>query len=162
MTSRQVLVRVARHAVGRRGDVLVTVGLGSCVAVALHDAVAGVGGLAHILLPYPSPARDSSNAFKFASTGVPRLVEALAEAGAPRRRLEARLVGGAGMFAALMAASATHVGVRNLEAVREALDRLHIPIRGEDVGGDWGRSVYFDVATGALRVTSVLRPDVVL
>ncbi len=61
----EVLVRVAEYRAARAGDVLVTLGLGSCVAVALHDAQAGVGGLAHVMLPSLSLSRASSNPGRF-------------------------------------------------------------------------------------------------
>jgi chemotaxis protein CheD len=49
--SGEIIVRVADLRVGANDDVLVTIGLGSCVAIMLHDATAKVGGLAHVLLP---------------------------------------------------------------------------------------------------------------
>ena len=54
MTGREIVVRVADLKVGCREDVLLTVGLGSCVAIMLYDPTAKVGGLAHILLPSPA------------------------------------------------------------------------------------------------------------
>lgn len=162
MTTRQIFVRVAQQAVGRKGDVLVTLGLGSCVAVLLHDPVARVAGMAHVLLPEPSLARDASNPAKFASTAVPLLVEELCRAGARRSRLQARLVGGASMFASLMTNGAQNMGERNANAVREALRRVGIPILAEAVGGDYGRSVRFRARDGHTVVSSVGRSDVVL
>jgi Chemotaxis protein; stimulates methylation of MCP proteins len=47
----EIIVRVADFRAGANTDVLMTIGLGSCVAVVLHDATARVGGLAHVLLP---------------------------------------------------------------------------------------------------------------
>jgi chemotaxis protein CheD len=40
----ELIVRVADLRVGSKDDVLVTIGLGSCVAVVLHDPVARIGG----------------------------------------------------------------------------------------------------------------------
>ena len=77
----EVVVRVADLNVGDGDDVLVTVGLGSCVAIVLHDAAAGVGGLAHILLPSPALSRDTDNVAKFPQTAVPKLLELMAARG---------------------------------------------------------------------------------
>lgn len=162
MTPREVSVGVARHAIGYPGDMLVAVGLGSCIAIIVSDASARVGGMAHVLLPDPSVSRDASNPFKFATSAVPALVAELSAAGATARRLEARLVGGASMFAALMTASSMNIGERNLAAVRDSLRIAGIPIHGEEVGGEWGRSVRFDVAANQARVSSVYRADVYL
>ena len=82
MTGRDIMVRVADLAVGEAGDRLVTVGLGSCVAIVLHDAVASVGGLAHVLLPSPALTRADTNPAKFPQSAVPRLVS-IVESKAP-------------------------------------------------------------------------------
>lgn len=162
MTVRQIFVKVAHHAVGGAGDTLVTLGLGSCVAILLHDPVARVGGMAHVLLPEKQLARDSTNLAKFASTAIPLLAEEVLGAGARRDRLKARLVGGASMFAALMAPGTLNMGERNLNASRQALRELGIPLVAEEVGADYGRSVRFHVGEGRVVVSSVGRPDVTL
>jgi chemotaxis protein CheD len=162
MKPAQIFVKVAHHAVGGAGDVLVTLGLGSCVAIMLHDAQARVGGMAHVLLPEPALARDQHNFAKFASTAVPMLMEEMAALGARARRLEARLAGGASMFATLMVPGSLNMGERNVRASREALRRAGIAILGESVGGDYGRSVRFSVGEGRTVVSSVGKVDVVL
>ena len=160
MKPNQHYVKVAQHAVGGRDDLLVTLGLGSCVAIMLQDAAAGVMGMAHALLPEPALSRDAGNPFKFASTAVPALVAEMATRGARRERLEARLVGGAAMFASLMVPGTLNMGERNLRAARAALEEVGIPIRGEEVGRDYGRSVRMKL--GETVVSSVGRPDVAL
>ena len=162
MSGRQIFVKVAHHAVAEGDDVLVTLGLGSCVAILLHDAAAGVGGMAHALLPERALARDATNPDKFASTAVPLLAEEVCRIGGRRERLKARLVGGASMFAALMAPGTLNMGERNVTAARNALRELGIPVLAEEVGADYGRSVRFHVGQGRVVVSSVGRPDVTL
>ncbi len=161
-TARQIFVKVAQHGVGRAGDALVTLGLGSCVAILLQDRAAKVGGMAHVLLPEPALARDSANPYKFATTAIPLLIDELREMGSRTGRLEARLVGGAAMFQALMVPGTLNMGERNIRAARAALRQAGIPIRAEAVGGDFGRSVRFWIAEGRTVVSSVGKPDVVL
>lgn len=151
----EILVRVAEYQAARPGSVLVTLGLGSCVAVALHDTEAAVGGLAHVLLPSLSLSRASGNPGRFPQTAVPLLAQAMAALGADQRRMTARLVGGASMFSSLAAAGSVQMGERNVVAVRAVLGRMGIPVIGELVGGSLGRSVWFDVSTGQLTVRSV-------
>ncbi|HVH12977.1 MAG TPA: chemotaxis protein CheD [Longimicrobium sp.] len=155
-------VRVAQAAVGGPDETLVTLGLGSCVAIVLHDEDARVGGLAHVLLPEPALSRDQGNASKFATTAVPALVKEMARRGARPGRLTARLVGGAAMFQGLMVPGSLNMGARNIIAARDALERAGIPLLGQEVGADYGRSVRFQVATGRTTVTSVGRADVIL
>ncbi|HEX6367405.1 MAG TPA: chemotaxis protein CheD [Longimicrobium sp.] len=155
-------VKVAQAAVGGPDDTLVTLGLGSCVAILLHDAEARVGGLAHVLLPEPALSRDQGNASKFATTAVPALVQEMARMGARPGRLKARLVGGAAMFQTLMVPGSLNMGARNIIASRQALEDAGIPVVGEEVGGDYGRSVRFYVGAGRTTVSSVGKADVVL
>ena len=149
------LVRVAEWAVERGDAVIVTLGLGSCVAIMLHDPEAALGGMAHVLLPSRSLARDAGNPAKFPETAVPLLLERLTALGASRARLLAKLAGGASMFAPLMSPGAVQMGERNVLAVRETLRRHGIPVVAEAVGGERGRSVRFHVRSGRVEVRAV-------
>jgi chemotaxis protein CheD len=158
----QRLVRVADAAVAGAGDVLVTLGLGSCVAILLHDPGRSLGGLAHVLLPEPITGRPDGRAAKYASTAVPHLVAELASRGADRERLRGVLVGGASMVAALAATGSLQMGARNIVAARAALCTAGIPIHAEDVGEEHGRTVHFHPGDGRVVVSARRRPDLVL
>jgi chemotaxis protein CheD len=151
----ELLVRVADLRAGKGDAVLVTLGLGSCIAIVIHDPTAKVGGLAHILLPSRSLSRGGDNPGRFPQTAMPRLLEEMVALGADPRRLVARLVGGASMFANLVPAGSMQMGDRNVISSREVLHQFAIPIVGEAVGGNGGRSVWFHVAEGKLQVRSV-------
>lgn len=161
---RERLVRVADWAVDAGDAVLVTLGLGSCVAVALYDAEARAGALVHLLLPSPSLARDRSNPARFPETAVPLLLAEMAKVGARPGRITARLVGGASMFGAASAAGTAPPGMgeRNVAAARVALAAAEVPVTGEDVLQHHGRSVYFFLADGRIEVRTVARGTVVL
>ena len=154
-------VKVADHAVARGDAVIATIGLGSCVAIMLYDAAARVGGLAHILLPSEAMSRDTENRAKFPGTAVPLLVERMYALGS-RGPLEAKIVGGASMFGGLLPSGGINMGERNVEATRRALQAAGIRLAAEDVGGDYGRSVYFHVADGRALVKSLRKGDLTL
>jgi len=158
----EILVRVADAATAQGGTVLRTVGLGSCVAIVLHDAEARVGGLAHILLPSQSLSRDRENRAKFPGTAVPFLLEQMCALGARAERVTAKIAGGASMFGTLLPSSTLQMGERNVLATREALEHAKIPLVAQEVGGDHGRSVYFHVNSGTVEVRSLSKGDVVL
>jgi chemotaxis protein CheD len=155
----EIRVSIADYAVARGATRLVTVGLGSCVAIALHAKAHGAGGLAHVMLPHAALSSDAGSPGKFASTAVPHMLAQL-EALGVHGGLEARLVGGASMFAQLLPNGAVPLGARNVSAARAACAAAGIPIVAEDTGGGHGRSVYFDVAEGRVRVRSVACGDV--
>ena len=152
---KEVIVKVADWAAERGDGVLVTLGLGSCVAIMLHDAQTNAGAMAHVLLPSISLARDITNRAKFPETAVPLLIERLKGLGADPRRLVAKLAGGASMFGQLVTPGTIQMGERNLLASRSALRAAAIPILRESVGGERGRSVRFHVKDGRVEIRSV-------
>jgi chemotaxis protein CheD len=147
-------VRIAHHAVARWDGRLITIGLGSCVAIALHDPANRVAGLAHVLLPDPSVARDSTNPARFATTAVPLLLAEMRAAGA-RGSIAAKLAGGAALFGNLLGTGGAQMGARNVAAARDALAKAGIRVVAEDTGGANGRSVSLDVSSGIFSVRSV-------
>jgi chemotaxis protein CheD len=154
-------VKVADHAVARGDAVISTIGLGSCVAIVLYDAAHRIGGLAHILLPSESMSRETANRAKFPASAVPLLVEKMYELGS-RGALVAKIVGGASMFGALLPAGGINMGERNIDATRRALKAANIPIVAQDVGGDYGRSVYHYVLDGRVIVKSLRKGELAL
>jgi len=152
---KEVIVKVADWAAERGDGVLVTLGLGSCVAIMLHDAQTNAGAMAHVLLPSISLARDITNRAKFPETAVPLLIERLKGLGADPRRLVAKLAGGASMFGQLVTPGTIQMGERNLLASRSALRAAAIPIIRESVGGERGRSLRFHVKDGRVEIRSV-------
>src|SRR5207237_322898 len=111
-----------------------TIGLGSCVAIVLHDPKAQVGGMAHVLLPNEEMSRDRSNPAKFPTTAVPLLLKEMKRLGASIERIKAKIIGGASMFGNLMPPGGINIGERNVAAVRDVLAAEKVPIIGEDTG----------------------------
>lgn len=159
----EVRVKVADYAV-RHGDcVIATIGLGSCVAIALYDRQARVGALAHILLPSKSMSRETSNPAKFPETIVPIMLEEMHRLGSSLAApIGAKIVGGASMFGQLGNGGGINVGERNVAATREVLAATGIPILAEDTGLDYGRSVFFHLADGRVEVRSLRKGDRVI
>jgi chemotaxis protein CheD len=147
----EVSVRMGELAIAKEpGAVLVSIGLGSCIGLALVDSGARVAGLAHIMLPGPGEASNRP-AGTFADTGVAALLDAVVGLGARRVRLSAVIVGGAQMFGAT---GKIQVGARNEEAVRAALAAARLPVIAAETGGSAGRTirVYLDDARVTARV----------
>lgn len=154
----EVPVAISAAAIAQAPALLVTVGLGSCVAIAVHAPRQRAGALAHVLLPEVQRATDRAQPARCAETAVAHLLGLLRQAGADGP-YEARLAGGASMFEEMLPAGTPSLGDRNVRAAREACARAGVPIVGEDTGGRHGRSVWFDVADGGLLVRSVAHRD---
>lgn len=151
-------MNVAESVVARETGILATHGLGSCIALVLYDPTSRCGALAHILLPNEERPGPIARPARSATNAVPHLQAQLRHAGALGRPV-AKIAGGASMFGSLLAMGGVNIGERNIEATRRALADAGIALVGEDVGGDHGRSVFFDVASGVMHVRSLKRGD---
>jgi chemotaxis protein CheD len=135
----EIAVRMGEIAVSSNpGDVLISLGLGSCIGLALVDQRRGIAGLAHVMLP--EAIAGGGPIGKFADVAVPALVEQTTALGTSRAMLSAVLVGGAQMFA-LGGSGALDIGVRNDTAVRAALAKERITIVAAETGGSQGRTI---------------------
>lgn len=151
-----VKVGMADIGVASGGALLRTTGLGSCVGLTLFDPLRLVAGMAHIMLPTSEIAREGQlNLAKYADTSIPELLARLVRMGADRKRLVAKLAGGAQMFAFAGGSDSLRIGPRNVESTKQELERLEIPIAAEDTGGNYGRTIEFDSASGILSIRSV-------
>ncbi|HCW03893.1 MAG TPA: chemotaxis protein CheD [Clostridium sp.] len=137
---------------------LITVGLGSCVGIALYDTARKVAGLAHIMLPDSTQFINVTNPFKFADSAIPILLEKLKGLGASLPNIEAKIAGGASMFSFSDKSMILDIGNRNSDAVRMTLNKFNIPIIAEDVGGKRGRTMILDSVTGIVQIKTVGLP----
>jgi len=158
--SKRLKVGIAEYDVTTEPTAMLTTsGLGSCIGIALYDEPTGAAGLVHIMLPTAEDV-EGGNRAKFADTGVAELVDALEALGATRDTMRAKIAGGSDMLN--FSENGSSIGTRNIEQVRATLDEYGIPITGEDVGGDHGRSLQLAVDSGDLVVKSANTESVVL
>lgn len=140
-------------------DNLTTLGLGSCIGIALYDPTTKISGLAHIMLPDSTQIKNNSNIAKFADTGIQKLYDDMIKAGANKSRLVAKIAGGAKMFElAGSASNAINVGQRNAMASKEKLKALGIRLIAEDTGLNYGRTVELYSETGDYVIKAVGKP----
>lgn len=136
--------------VTRGGEWIVTV-LGSCVSACIRDPRTGVGGMNHFMLPDGDREKwDKTGvdlAHRYGSYAMEHMINDILKHGAERTRLEVKIVGGGRILAQM-----TDIGERNIGFVRQYLKQEGFLIAGEDVGGHNPRKVYYDVATGRVRV----------
>lgn len=124
-------------------EVLTTI-LGSCIAACIRDPVSGVGGMNHFLLPDGNSGDREARCYGV--NAMELLINDILKHGGDRRRLEAKIFGGANVVSAL-----TDVGSRNYAFARQFLNDEGIPIVGGDVGGELARRIQFMPATGRAR-----------
>ncbi|QLH74272.1 MAG: chemotaxis protein CheD [Methanomassiliicoccales archaeon] len=145
------LVGLGEHYLVTSPAKLMCLGLGSCVGIAIYDIHTGFGGMAHAMLPRFEEGRDKRNVSKYADSAVYVMVDDLLELGCSRSNLRAKLAGGAQMFS-FLASDSLNIDQRNAESAKEALRNERIPVIGEHLGGNKGRTCVFDPSSGQYTV----------
>lgn len=136
-------------------NTLTTLGLGSCVGVAVYDRTSQVIGLAHVMLPSSQQSRNNENIAKFADTAIVKLLDEMTKLGANRKKMVAKLAGGAQMFALNQTSDLMRIGFRNVVACKEKLAELGIPVIAEDTGGNYGRTIELYSENGDLLIKTI-------
>lgn len=134
---------------------LITVGLGSCIGIAIYDSISKMGGLAHIMLPDSTQFSNINNPMKFADLAIPLLLEKMEKQGASKRNYKAKIAGGASMFNFSDKSMIMDIGNRNSISVKKVLKDMGIPIISEDTGGNKGRTMIFDTTNGIVQIKTV-------
>lgn len=153
-------VRLGEHRVGgaQPGE-WVIFGLGSCIGLILCDPERRISAIAHIVLPAAPQGDAGGEPGKYVDTAIPFLMDELVALGARRQAVYAQMSGGARM---LQLSAIADIGARNVEATRELLNALEIPLVAEIVGGTRGRTLWWDRAKGEAVVRQVGSDDLVL
>jgi chemotaxis protein CheD len=148
----EVRVDMAYLKVDNRPVELVT-SVGSCIGICLWDSLRRCGGLAHIMLPHSTLGPQEPLPSKYADTAVIALLEGIRALTGVHNRLSAKIAGGANMFANT-SANGLDIGKKNINAVHTALEQHRIRLIGEDVGGNHGRRINFNLLTGEVVIRS--------
>ncbi|QTA85266.1 chemotaxis protein CheD [Desulfonema magnum] len=139
--------------VGKKGDLLVTHALGSCLGLMIYDPAVQVGGLLHAMLPLSkiNPQKAEANPFMFVDTGVPKLFKEVYDMGGQKARL---VVKAAGCGQPLGNNEMFKIGERNYTVLKKLLWKNSVLLESEDVGGTASRTVHFNISTGQVIISS--------
>lgn len=152
------IVGIADMKMAQREGMLITYALGSCIGICLYDPLIKLAALLHILLPLNMETGRKSP-LKYADTGIRETLRQMERKGAARKRIVAKIAGGAKMFEIQGNGNLGNIGQRNVESVHFILQKEGIRLLREDVGGTQARTLLFDVATGNGCVRSYGRPE---
>ena len=155
----EIKIGIGDMKVLRNQGTLITYALGSCIGITLYDPVIKLGGLLHIMLPKAGD-QGAATPFKFADTGIREMIRKMAAYGGMSRRYVCKIAGGAQMFQ--MTGPIGNIGERNIASVRSELAAQQIRIQGEDVGKNYARTMLMDVSTGAVKIRTMGRNEIIL
>jgi len=132
-----VIIGIGEYQVGSMP--MASIGLGSCVGLVIHDRKTGNGALVHIMLPSSHGKTDRPG--KYADSAIEVLIKELTKKGSSPADLIAKMAGGSAMFKTF--SGNLNIGERNIEVIRKLLNEKKIPVKGEDVGGCVGRTIFY-------------------
>lgn len=155
---RQIVIRPEELAVSEEGTVLVSLALGSSLAVCMYDQIRHIGGMVHTLLPQNRMgAAGEGDRLRYVDSSVQALCDALLARGASRTDLKAKIAGGARIFSFSENGRQQETGRENILCARQKLLELGISLVSEDTGENYGRSVYFHTDDGRLAIETMNR-----
>ena len=121
--------------------------LGSCVTVCLYDPVLNIGGMNHFMLPYWNGQGLASP--KYGNIAIEKLLDKMLSFGCSKNSIKAKIFGGGEVIETQIVQF--HIGARNIEVARLALEEKKIQIVSSSVGGKLGRKIEFMTSTGEVR-----------
>lgn len=136
---------------GNSDDILKTYALGSCVAVMIYDIRKNIGGLVHIALPDSAVDLEKAKAKPghFADTSIPVFLQEFRKMGGGTN-CWIKIAGGAKV---MDPNSIFDIGKRNVLAIRKMLWKENLGPVAEDVGGDYSRTVLFQLSDGMIQLS---------
>jgi chemotaxis protein CheD len=125
--------------------------LGSCVAACLYDEESGIAGLNHFLLAAPRYSRSMplsvTEAGRYGIHAMELLINDMMKLGASRKRLKAKIFGGASVLGLSGGDRFDCVNEVNQRFIQEFLATEGIPVLASDLGGALGRVIHFHTDT---------------
>lgn len=156
-----IVVGMADMKMCRVPDQITTLGLGSCIGLALYEPRTHISALLHIMLPDSTTIKDNSNVAKFADTAIAKILQDFKKCGISPFMLNAKMAGGAKMFA-FNNNDVFSVGKKNADAIKAILSRERIKLIAEDCGGNYGRTVVFSPEDFSFTIKSIGKQPVVI
>lgn len=142
------------EATNRTGEIIKTMALGSCVGVIMSSKSTKTVAMAHVALPDSSinPQKVNEIPGYFADNAVPIMLQRLSKFGVNKTSdISVKLIGGSNI---MDPAGTFNIGKRNVLAIRKLLWKYRLGATAEDVGGNYSRTVWVEVDTGKVFVSS--------
>lgn len=129
--------------------------LGTCVAVCIWDEKLKYGGMCHYL--YPTTHKKEKATTQYGNVAITQLIRFFDNEGSDKKYLVAQIIGGAHPKNIRNGKKYESIGEKNIEIARTILQKKGIKIVSEDVGGNMGRKIIYNTATGHLMILKVFK-----
>lgn len=150
-------IPAGRFRVGRKSPQIFQACLGTCLGLALYDQERKAGGLIHILLPSPlgNAGFEADTPGKYASTGIPMLINELTRMGCTTKALKATIAGGALVGPVSRIDLGLDIGGRSAEIAHRILKEQGIETLRSETGGFFACTLELDMMTGKTKIAPV-------
>lgn len=137
-------------------DVLVTHGLGSCIAVAAYDPILKHGALLHYMLPIVGdrPRNQDFNPMMFGDTGMELMMQYFDLNGCKRNHIRFVIAGGASLSTSSEKVDHFEIGKRNITTAKKFFWKNNLLISAEHTGDSISRTLYLEMNTGETYITT--------
>jgi len=157
---RKISIGMAEFKVVHNPCVLEVLGLGSCIVICLYNKKNKIAATSHAMLPDSKNSAPGINPLRFVDKTVDAMVSGMNALGCKNKDIKAKICGGAEIFHNVPKIS--DIGRQNIEAARKKLGSEGIEIVAEDVGGNEGRSIWFDTVTGEVVISRIHKPTITI
>ncbi len=134
----------------------ITTLLGSCVAICLWDSKLNIGGMNHYMMPYWNGTGLASP--KYGNIAINKLINGMVLLGSHPKDIVAKVFGGAAVLRS--SDCIFNIGERNIEIQKSILEEVGINVVAKSLGGDRGRKLIFNTATGLVKMKYVKKNQI--
>ena len=136
--------------------------LGSCVTVTMFARSKGIGAACHPILPECRETKKAcyfagcQDKFRYVECVIPEMIRLFRKERIKSEDLEVKLFGGSEMITNNNPVpQVIRVGLMNIEMTLNVLHSFDIQPTSRDTGGNLGRRLFFDTATGDVWIRKV-------
>lgn len=146
---KEIVAHPAELIIAKQDEVITSYALGSGIGICIYDTVQHTGGFIQSLLP-KAKHKDKTD-LKYIDTAFEKLYEKMMDEGCLHEHLVVKLVGGATLFQ-FPDKVVADIGKANTKSAYHMLEKLKLPLAGEDVGDRYGRTLHFQAEDGKVHI----------
>lgn len=146
---KEIIARPGEIIIEQGDHIITSYALGSSLGICLYDEGIQLGGFVNSILPNTDTTQGDG---KYVDSAIRQLYHKMLAQGGNEKDIYAKLIGGAKLFLLPEADMDEDIGKANIHAAYEALIDLHIPIKSEDVGDRYGRTIHFHLLDGLVYI----------
>ncbi len=131
------------------GPTVISAVVGSSVSVCIYDRKQKIGGMS--LFQHPIVLDPRYSTARYGNAAVSALINMMVTRGSKPKHLEIQLLGGA--YNAEL--SQENIGWENIQIAKKVIEKKKVRIVSEDVGGEKGRKIVFNISMNEVAVVKV-------